>query len=33
MEKEIRPALKKDGGDIELMDVVDNRVVVAMRGM
>ena len=33
MEKEIRPALKKDGGDIELMDVVDNRVVVALRGM
>lgn len=33
MEKEIRPALKKDGGDIELIDVVDNRVVVALRGM
>lgn len=33
MEKEIRPALKKDGGDIELMDVVDNRVLVALRGM
>jgi NifU-like protein len=32
-EKEIRPALKKDGGDIDLMDVVDNRVVVALRGM
>jgi len=33
MEKEIRPALKKDGGDIELIDVVDNRVLVALRGM
>ncbi|MFH1476639.1 MAG: Fe-S cluster assembly protein NifU [Verrucomicrobiota bacterium] len=33
MEKEIRPALKKDGGDIELIDVIDNRVVVALRGM
>jgi NifU-like protein len=30
--KEVRPALQKDGGDIELIDVVDNRVVVAMRG-
>ena len=33
MEKEIRPTLKKDGGDIELIDVVDNRVLVALRGM
>ncbi len=33
MEKEIRPALKKDGGDIELIDVVDKRVLVALRGM
>jgi NifU-like protein len=33
MEKEIRPDLKKDGGDIELIDVIDNRVVVALRGM
>ena len=33
MEKEIRPVLKKDGGDIELIDVVGNRVVVALRGM
>jgi len=33
IEKEIRPALKKDGGDIELLDVVDNRVLVALRGM
>ncbi len=33
LEKEIRPALKKDGGDIELIDVLDNRVLVALRGM
>ena len=29
---EIRPLLRKDG-DIELVDVVDNRVLVALRGM
>jgi len=33
MEKEIRPALRKDGGDIELIDVAGNRVLVALRGM
>jgi len=33
MEKEIRPALKKDGGDIELLDVDGSRVLVALRGM
>ncbi len=33
LEKEVRPALRKDGGDIELIDVVGNRVVVALRGM
>jgi NifU-like protein len=32
LEKEIRPSLKHDGGDIELIDVVDNRVIVAVRG-
>lgn len=32
LEREIRPALKHDGGDIELVDVVGNRVVVATRG-
>ena len=32
LEREIRPALKQDGGDIELIDVVDNRVLVATRG-
>ena len=33
IEKEIRPLLKKDGGDIELIDVEGNRVKVALRGM
>ncbi len=32
IENEIRPSLKHDGGDIELVDVVGNRVLVAMRG-
>ena len=33
MDEEIRPALKKDGGDIELVDVEGKKVVVALRGM
>ncbi len=33
LEKEIRPILKKDGGDIELINLVDNHVQVALRGM
>jgi len=33
LEKEVRPALRKDGGDIELMDVAGNKVIVALRGM
>ncbi|MDD5170600.1 MAG: Fe-S cluster assembly protein NifU [Syntrophales bacterium] len=32
LEREIRPALKNDGGDIELIDVIGNRVLVATRG-
>ncbi len=32
IEREIRPSLQKDGGDIELIDVVGNRVLVAKRG-
>ncbi|MDQ5986432.1 MAG: Fe/S biogenesis protein NfuA [Syntrophus sp. SKADARSKE-3] len=32
LEREIRPSLKHDGGDIELIDVIGNRVLVAMRG-
>ena len=31
--KQIRPALKADGGDIELIDIEGNKVVVAFRGM
>jgi NifU-like protein len=31
IEKEIRPSLKEDGGDIELIDVIGNRVLVAPR--
>jgi NifU-like protein len=30
---QIRPLLKNDGGDIELIDVSDNRVIVSFRGM
>ncbi len=33
LEREIKPALKKDGGDIALIDVEGNRVQVQMRGM
>lgn len=32
IEREIRPSLQHDGGDIELVDVVGNRVLVATRG-
>ena len=30
---EVRPALQKDGGDIELIDVVENTVMVRLMGM
>ena len=33
LDTEIRPALQADGGDIELIDVMGPRVVVALRGM
>jgi NifU-like protein len=33
IEKEIRPMLKADGGDIELVDIEGNKVIVALRGM
>jgi NifU-like protein len=32
LEREIRPALQKDGGNIELIDVEGNRVMVSLRG-
>lgn len=33
IDREIRPALKRDGGDIELVDMIGDRVIVALRGM
>jgi NifU-like protein len=32
IDREIRPSLKQDGGDIDLVDIVGNRVLVATRG-
>jgi NifU-like protein len=32
LEREVRPMLQQDGGDIELVDVDANRVIVALRG-
>jgi NifU-like protein len=32
IEREIRPALQHDGGDLDLIDVVGNKVLVATRG-
>ncbi|HUN54359.1 MAG TPA: Fe-S cluster assembly protein NifU [Smithella sp.] len=32
IDREIRPSLKHDGGDIEILDIIGNRVIVAMRG-
>ncbi|MFA5424102.1 MAG: NifU family protein, partial [Phycisphaerae bacterium] len=31
--EQIRPALRAHGGNIELVDVIDNKVIVAFRGM
>ena len=33
IDEQIRPALRADGGDIELIDFVGNKVIVALRGM
>jgi NifU-like protein len=33
IDREIRPGLQADGGDIELIDIDGNRVVIALRGM
>lgn len=33
LDEQVRPALQADGGDIELIDVVGNRVIIALRGM
>lgn len=32
LENEVRPSLKQDGGDVELVDVIGNRVLLATRG-
>jgi NifU-like protein len=32
LEREVRPALKADGGDIELIDIVGEKVLVSLRG-
>ncbi|HET6514252.1 MAG TPA: Fe-S cluster assembly protein NifU [Thermodesulfovibrionales bacterium] len=33
LEKEIRPALQADGGDLKLIDIDGNRVIIALRAM
>jgi len=33
LKEEVRPILKRDGGDVELVDLADNRVVVRLMGM
>jgi NifU-like protein len=33
IESEIRPRLQADGGDIELIDIDGNKVIVALRAM
>ncbi|HMK59867.1 MAG TPA: Fe-S cluster assembly protein NifU [Dissulfurispiraceae bacterium] len=33
LEREIRPRLQEDGGDLELLDIEGNKVVIAMRAM
>jgi NifU-like protein len=33
MERQIRPGLQQDGGDIDLMDIDGNRVLVSLRGV
>ncbi len=32
IDREIRPALQQDGGDLELIDVVGDQVIVSLRG-
>jgi len=32
LDREIKPALRQDGGDLELIDIEGNKVIVALRG-
>ncbi|MCK9231081.1 MAG: Fe-S cluster assembly protein NifU [Syntrophales bacterium] len=32
IDREISPSLKKDGGDLEIIDIIGNRVLLALRG-
>ena len=32
IDREIRPSLRQDGGDIDIIDIIGNRVLVATRG-
>ena len=33
LDGEVRPILRRDGGDVELVDVAENRVTVQLMGM
>ena len=33
MQEQVRPALRAHGGDLELIDIVGSKVIVAFRGM
>lgn len=33
IEREIRPALQKDGGDMQFVDLIGSRVIISFRGM
>lgn len=32
IDREIRPSLRQDGGDVDIIDIIGNRVLVATRG-
>jgi NifU-like protein len=32
LEREIKPGLRQDGGDLELIDIEGSKVIVALRG-
>lgn len=33
LDREVRPLLRKDGGDLDLVDLIGNRVIISFRGM